>query len=255
MRIYYWVLIASSLVTACTKAPSPAQAPDLLRPATIKDIMDSMVNPSGDFVFESVQQISDEHGITRKSADRPMPNGRRVRRHLFVLLEAPNLLVMEGRKVARPEDRSRNPEVENEPEAVQQVGGRPTARAFIRRARRLQDAAALAMKAVDAKDKDALFHAIDGYRQSLRELPFALLVPERQKGSGSGEARGDHGIRSLRFLSLILRGPSGPARSPAAYKLSRPFAADLDESAGRSRHPRRCRRRRVSSCRDLQRRR
>jgi hypothetical protein len=34
--------------------------------------------------------------------------------------------------------------------------------------------------------------------------------------------------------------------------ITRPSAAGLDESAGRSRHPRRCRPRRASSCRDLQ---
>src|SRR6202030_2036222 len=97
MRVYYWILIASLLVieTACrTKAPQPPpQAPDLLRLATIKDIMDSMVEPSGDFVFESVQEIADEQGITEKApkTDREWEN---VRHHLFVLLEAPNLMTM-----------------------------------------------------------------------------------------------------------------------------------------------------------------
>src|SRR5882672_2758335 len=123
MRIYYRVLIASLLVigTACSsKAPPPPQASDLLRLATIKDIMDSMVEPSGDFVFESVQEISDEHGITEK-APKTNAEWEGVRRHLFVLLEAPNLLTMEGRKAARPEDRSKNPAVENQPEEIQKL--------------------------------------------------------------------------------------------------------------------------------------
>ena len=116
MRIYYWVLIASVLVigTACSSKAPPPHAPDLLRPATIKDIMDSMVEPSGDFVFASVQEIADEHGISEK-APKTDAEWENVRHHLFVLLEAPNLLTMEGRKAARPEDRSRNPAVENEP--------------------------------------------------------------------------------------------------------------------------------------------
>src|SRR4029077_4768095 len=162
MRVSQWVLIASLLVieTACSSKAPPPQAPDLLMVATIKDIMDSMVEPSGDFVFESVQEIADEHGISEKA---PQTNAEweSVRRHLFVLLEAPNLLTMEGRKAARPEDRSKNPAVENQPEEIQRLldGHHPR---FVRRARRLQDAAALAMKAVDAKNKDDLFHAIDG---------------------------------------------------------------------------------------------
>src|SRR5258708_23628501 len=110
MRIHYWLPIASLLVigTACnSKAPPPPQAPDLLRLATIKDIMDSMVEPSGDSVFESVQEISDEHGISEK-APRTDAEWENVRHHLFVLLEAPNLMTMGDRKAARPADRSKN---------------------------------------------------------------------------------------------------------------------------------------------------
>src|SRR5689334_17796027 len=92
---------------ACKGSPRPAPAPDLLRSATIKDIMDSMVDPSGDFVFESIQEIADEHGITEK-APKTDEEWENVRHHLVILLEAPNLLVMEGRKVARPGDKSKN---------------------------------------------------------------------------------------------------------------------------------------------------
>ena len=188
MRIYYWVLIASSLVTACTKAPPPAQAPVLLRLATIKDIMDSMVNPSGDFVFESVQEIADEHGITEK-APKTDAEWESVRRHLFVLLEAPNLLTMEGRQVARPEDRSRNPEVENQPEEVQKLVDADR-QSFIRRARRLQDAAALAMKAVDAKDKNALFHAIEGIDKACENCHLHYWYPNDKRAREAAKQEG-----------------------------------------------------------------
>jgi hypothetical protein len=130
-----------------------------MKPATIKDIMDSMVDPNGDFIFESVQQIADEHGV-REKAPKTDEDWEEVRHHLFVLIEAPNLLTMEGRKAARPEDKSKNPAIENEPAEVQKLVDADRS-SFIRRARRLQDAAILGMKAVDAKDKDALFKAID----------------------------------------------------------------------------------------------
>ena len=89
VRVYCSVLIASLLVieTGCTKE----SAPDLLRTATIKDIMDSMVDPSGDFMFQSVRQISDEHGISEK-APKTDEEWEEVRHHLFVLIKAPNLL-------------------------------------------------------------------------------------------------------------------------------------------------------------------
>ena len=191
MRIYYWVLIASVLVmgTACSsKAPPPPQAPDLLRLATIKDIMDSMVEPSGDFVFESVQEIADEQGITEK-APKTDAEWESVRRHLFVLLEAPNLLTMEGRQVARPEDRSRNPEVENQPEEVQKLVDADR-QSFIRRARRLQEAAALALKAVDAKDKNALFHAIEGIDKACENCHLHYWYPNDKRAREAAKQDG-----------------------------------------------------------------
>jgi len=192
MRIYNCILIAGLLVigTACgTKAPqSPPQAPALLKAATIKDIMDSMVEPSGDFVFESVQEISDEHGITEK-APKTNAEWEGVRRHLFVLLEAPNLLIMEGRKAARPDDRSKNPAVENQPEEIQKLldADHPS---FVRRARRLQDAAALAMKAVDAKNKDDLFHAIDGIDKACENCHLHYWYPNDKRAQEAAKEDG-----------------------------------------------------------------
>ncbi len=191
MRNHCWLLIATAFVfgTACgTKAPPPPQAPVLLKPATIKDIMDSMVDPSGDFVFESVQEISDEHGITEK-APKTEAEWEAVRHHLYVLMEAPNLLIMEGRKAARPEDRSKSPLVENQPEEVQRLldADRPS---FIRRARRLQDAAALALKAVDAKDKDALLRAIDGIDKACENCHLHYWYPNDKRAQQAAKEDG-----------------------------------------------------------------
>ena len=202
VRVCCWVPIASLLVleTACNRAP-PRQAPDLLRTATIKDIMDSMVDPSGDFMFQSVQEISDEHGITEK-APRTDAEWEEVRHHLFVLLEAPNLLTMEGRKVARPEDKSKAPGIENEPEEVKKLldADRPS---FIRRARRLQDAATLAMKAVDAKDKDALFRALDDSDKACENCHLHYWYPNDKRAQ---QAAKEDGITDVD----ILAGPALP---------------------------------------------
>jgi hypothetical protein len=136
------VLLAGLLVVAgaCSRREPPPTAA-LVRSATIKDIMDSMVDPSGDFLFESVAEIADERGVTEK-APRTDQEWAQVRRHALVLLEAPNLLVMEGRKVARPHERSNNPQVELQPEDIQKSvdGDRP---GFIRRAQKLQEGAAV----------------------------------------------------------------------------------------------------------------
>ena len=185
MKIYFWVLLVGLAMMGTACAPKP---PELLKTATIKDIMDSMVDPNGDFIFESVQQIADEKGV-REKAPKTDAEWEEVRHHLFVLLEAPNLLVMEGREIARPEDHSRNPQVENEPEAVRKLvaADRP---AFIRRARRLQDAAAVAMEAVDAKDKDKLFKAITGIDKACESCHLHYWYPNDQRAQQAAREEG-----------------------------------------------------------------
>ena len=187
MKIYCCGLIASLLVigSACSRAEPK---PDLLRTATIKDIMDSMVDPSGDYMFESIQQISDEHGF-REKAPSTLKEWEEVRHHLFILLEAPNLLAMEGRMVAQPGEKSENPQVENQPEAIQKLldADRP---AFIRRARRLQDAAVLALKAADAKDKDALLKAIDRIDKACENCHLHYWYPNDKRAQQAAKEDG-----------------------------------------------------------------
>src|SRR5436190_17642781 len=103
MKLTWILIIILVTASACTRAPSPAPPPATA--ATIKDIMDSMVDPSGDFLFESVAEIADENGITHK-APRTDEEWEEVRHRVLVLLEAPNLLIMEGRKVANPGEKS-----------------------------------------------------------------------------------------------------------------------------------------------------
>ncbi len=191
MKPYYWVVAASLIFlgAGCRKAP-----PKLLRPATIKDIMDSMVDPSGDFVFSSVEVVSDEHGV-RKIAPQDetftedtagvspaynADNWQAVRLRLIVLLEAPNLLVMPGRKVAPPDVKSQNPDIELQPAQIQKLidGDRP---AFIRRAWGLQNAAAVAMKAVDEKNTDALFQAEDGIDKACEDCHLHYWYPNDKR--------------------------------------------------------------------------
>jgi hypothetical protein len=150
--------------------------------------MDSMVDPSGDFMFESIQQISDEHGI-RQKAPETAKEWEEVRHHLFILLEAPNLLVMEGRKVAQPGEKSEYPQIENQPADVQKLldADRP---AFIRRARRLQDAAAMAMKAADVKDKEALLKAIDGIDKACENCHLHYWYPNDKRAQEAAKENG-----------------------------------------------------------------
>src|SRR6185295_10268085 len=119
--------------------------------------MDSMVEPSADFIFDSVAQIADEHGITEK-APHTDEEWKEVRRRAVQLLEAPNLLAMPGRKAALPHERSQNPQIELQPEEIQKLIDADHA-AFVSRALTLQDAAVTALHAIDARDAKGLFDA------------------------------------------------------------------------------------------------
>jgi hypothetical protein len=188
MKIYRWLVFSAflALLTACSK-PKPAE-PALAHMATIKDIMDSMVDPSGDFLFESVQEIADENGI-REKAPQTDEEWEEVRHRAFILLEAPNLLTMEGRVVAHPNEKSKNPQVELQPEEIQKLvdSDRPS---FIRRARRLQDAATLALKAADAKDKDALFKAIDSVDKACENCHLHYWYPNDKRAQQAAKEDG-----------------------------------------------------------------
>ena len=154
MRIQ-WTVIAALLCMAGGCNRSVPRGPELATAATIKDLMDAMVDPSAEYLFDNIVQIVDEKGIIDKTP-KTDDEWKEVRRHALLLLEAPNLLVAPGRQVARAGDKAEYPEVELHPEQIQRLIDNDRD-AFVRRARRLQDAAALALKAIDARDKAELF--------------------------------------------------------------------------------------------------
>src|SRR6266850_8425497 len=100
MRTYLLLLPATLLLVACT-ASQPAAQPtgDYRINATIKDIMDSMVDPGADFIWESVATTVSERGVEEK-APKTADEWKDVRRHAIMVYEAGNLLLMPGRKVA-----------------------------------------------------------------------------------------------------------------------------------------------------------
>ena len=182
------VLIAGLLVGAGAWTRTEPPATDLVLSATIKDIMDSMVDPSADFLFESVAEIADEKGITHKAPSTD-EDWKQVRRHALVLLEAPNLLAMEGRRVAQPHERSANPQVELQPEDIQKLvdADRPS---FIRRARRLQDSAEMALKAIDGRDTSALFHAIEHIDRACESCHLHYWYPNDRRAQEAAKEQG-----------------------------------------------------------------
>jgi hypothetical protein len=182
---------ASSLdrsATAVSPSALKALAAKDTSALTIKDIMDSRVDPSGDFLFESVEDIADKRGITHK-APKTARQWAAVRHHLQVLMDAPALLIVPGRKAANPEDRSKNPAVENQPEQIQRLINAQHAD-FVVRAQRLHDAAAVGMKAAQAKDARALFVAISGIDKACESCHLHYWYPNDRRAHQAAKEEG-----------------------------------------------------------------
>jgi len=150
-------LVTLSLVfgSACRgQQPAAATQPEYAPTATIKDIMDAIVDPSADVVWESVQTIVTPAGIDERSP-KTDEEWAAVRRGAIRVVEGTNLLMMPGRHVARPHEKSETPGVELEPEDIEANINKDRAQ-WNRLAKGLYDTSMEALKAIEAKDAPAL---------------------------------------------------------------------------------------------------
>jgi hypothetical protein len=159
MRTFHWLLlvgISLLVAAACSSSESPREYP-LRTTSSIQDIIDSMVEPMPDTLWDSVATIVSAAG-TEERAPKTDEDWAKVRHNAITLVEATNLILMDGRRVARPGERAENPKVELGPEEIEAVINQDRT-AWINFAHGLNDAAMAALKGIDAKDVKALFDA------------------------------------------------------------------------------------------------
>jgi len=159
--LYVPVILAGMLLgsSACSRqaaAPAPHQDPPFHLTATIRELMDAEVDPSADALWESVAFISSKSG-TLDRRPRTDQEWEAVRRHALTLIEATNLLVMEGRRVA-PANAPPPGLGELAPDEIQRRidATRPS---FLGFAQGLRESTLKALAAIDAKDPQALMDA------------------------------------------------------------------------------------------------
>jgi hypothetical protein len=157
-------LIVSVLSTACSQGSPTAQLPSrqlaradspFLITATLKELMDSTVDPSADALWDSVAISYTAQGEDERQP-RTEDEWRAVRRHAVTLLEATNLLIMSGRHAAPQGTRAGDGEL-----APDEIDRRIAAdrNAFVQFAHGLHATAAKALEAIDRKDAEALLQA------------------------------------------------------------------------------------------------
>ena len=105
------ILLGAAMLAlpGCQRAPAPpasksgdAEALPPFKPvASIKELMDSTVDPAADGVWDAVGVIVNEAG-TEKHQPRSEAEWHEVRRHAVSLIESMNLVMIEGRHAAPP---------------------------------------------------------------------------------------------------------------------------------------------------------
>ena len=193
LRTFHWLVLAGASLLVAAACSSPAAPPaktasPFLVTTTFKDVMDSMVDPSADYLWESVATNVTKAG-TEERRPRTEDDWKKVRRAAVTLIEATNLLVMDGRKVARPGEKSENPGIELSPEAIRRVMDDDPA-ALITLAHALHDAGVKALAAIDAKNADALSDAGETIDNACENCHLKYWYPpDAVKIEGAGSVR------------------------------------------------------------------
>lgn len=168
------------LLAGCHQAPPPA-ATAFHVTASIQDIMQSIVDPAADALWESVSSTVTASGVEEKKPE--SDDDWKVLRHQAIqLAESANLLAVDGRPVAHPgrplEDA--HTKVTLKPEDIQAriSKDRP---AFLAHARNLQVSAESAIAAIDAKDLAAFAAAGEQIDRACEACHLAYWYPDDKR--------------------------------------------------------------------------
>jgi hypothetical protein len=134
---------------------------------TIKDLMDSIVDPSADVIWGASGTIVDQDQGTVELFPKNQDEWMNVRRAAVRIVEGANLLMTPGRQTAPAGTKSETPGVELEPSEITALIGRNRI-GFNSFATALRDLGWEALRATEAKNTDALLD-IGGRMQEVCE--------------------------------------------------------------------------------------
>jgi cytochrome c556 len=172
------VLTAAGCNRATEATPAAAAMPPFVTEHTIKDLMLNVIDTNADVVWLSVTTVASDKGLveTRPTTD---AEWARVRQGAVTLAEAANLLMIPGRHVARPHEKSETPGVELEPAEMEELINKDRP-AFYKHAKALYDAAMLAVEAIDKKDADRVFEVGENIDQACEQCHRSYWYPNEK---------------------------------------------------------------------------
>jgi hypothetical protein len=140
---------ASSLAIAQQKTSSKSAGDSQVR-TSVKDVMESIVDPSADVLWGAAGAIIDKQGIQDMSPKTPK-EWLNVRHAAVRIIEGANLLVMPGREAAPAGTKSEAPGVELEPAEITALIKKQR-KSFDAFAKSLQDLGLEALRASEAQN-------------------------------------------------------------------------------------------------------
>jgi hypothetical protein len=173
------VLIVLLPVAACSRTPEPPPEPQYRLTATVKDIMDSMVDPVADVIWNSVATIITKDGVEER-APRTDEEWAKVRHAAVTIAEATNLLMMPGRQIAKPGEKSENPGIELEPEEIAKLI-RQNPRNWATRVASLHASAVETLSAIDKKDVAGLVDSGEKLDQACERCHLDYWYPNDKR--------------------------------------------------------------------------
>ena len=179
-------------VRPATAASSRVASSGTVLVGSIKEIMDGIVDPTADVLFDAVSYDVTAAGVVEK-VPKTTEDWVEIRRHALLLAEVTNLLKMSGRRVApekptlQRENDPPGPE-DLKPEEIQALIDADPA-AFRRLAQGLTDAATEALQAADARDVQRLFASGDEIDRACENCHVKYWYPKDRKPAADALSR------------------------------------------------------------------
>jgi hypothetical protein len=178
MRRCFPIVVAALVVVSACQAKG---APEYRLNATMKDIMDSFVDPSADYIWDAVSTTMTASGSVEKYP-RTDEEWNELRRRAIQIMEGANLLLMPGRRVANPGSVS-DPQIELPPDRIEALINEDRAN-FTRLAHDLYDTMVPVLQAIEAKDRHKLLDVGEGIERACENCHIKYWYPPAPKAVG-----------------------------------------------------------------------
>ena len=155
LPLAFAILVYASAM-ACSRS-SPVAAPEFTTTATVKDIMDSIVDPGADGIWDAVEIVATLEGVTEKMP-KTDDEWKALRRHAIAVIETGNLLIIPGRHIAQPGEQAVDGRVDLQPEEIEGLVNQDRA-AWAKLARGLHDAGVQNLDAIQSRNVKQLIDA------------------------------------------------------------------------------------------------